>query len=59
MKLPVLVFTETKTAAQQLYEHLALDGLSVDVLHAGRTPSDRDRIIDNFRLGKIWMLVCR
>ncbi|XP_022701866.1 probable ATP-dependent RNA helicase DDX52 isoform X2 [Varroa jacobsoni] len=58
VKLPVLVFTETKTAAQQLYEHLALDGLSVDVLHAGRTPSDRDRIIDNFRLGKIWVLVC-
>ncbi|OQR77659.1 putative ATP-dependent RNA helicase DDX52-like [Tropilaelaps mercedesae] len=58
VKPPMLIFVETKTSAQQLYEHLALDGLSVDMLHAGRTASDRDRIIDNFRLGKVLVLIC-
>ncbi|XP_018495562.2 probable ATP-dependent RNA helicase DDX52 [Galendromus occidentalis] len=55
---PVLVFVESKAAAKELYSHLVLDGLNVDVIHSDRTISDRDSIMEQFRLGKIWILIC-
>lgn len=58
MRPPVLVFVETKAAAKQLYSHLVLDGLRVDVIHSERTTSERDSIMEQFRLGKTWVLIC-
>lgn len=58
VKPPVLVFVETKSKAKSLHSQLVLDGLNVDVIHSERTINERDKIIDHFRLGKIWILIC-
>jgi hypothetical protein len=33
------------------------EGINVDVLHADRTQAQRDRLVDQFRVGKIWVLI--
>ncbi len=33
------------------------EGINVEVLHADRTQAQRDRIVDQFRIGKIWVLI--
>ncbi|XP_065333279.1 probable ATP-dependent RNA helicase DDX52 [Cloeon dipterum] len=55
---PVLIFTQTKDRAQQLFQELIYDGINVDVIHAGRTQQQRDNTVRSFREGKIWVLIC-
>lgn len=55
---PVLVFVQSKSRAQQLYNELLYDGINVDVIHADRTQTQRDNVVRAFREGKIWILIC-
>jgi len=32
--------------------------MSVEVMHSDKKKDERDEIIKNFRLGKIWILIC-
>lgn len=61
---PVLLFVQSKERGQQLYKELALEGgapvtagIPVELMHADRTHSQREKIVKAFRLGKIWVLI--
>jgi ATP-dependent RNA helicase DDX52/ROK1 len=55
---PVLVFVQSKERAMQLFHELVYDNLNVDVMHAERTQQQRDHVVEKFRTGKVWVLVC-
>lgn len=57
-KPPVIIFLESVTRAKALYHELMYDGLNVDVLHAERTQIQRERIIERFKTGDLWCLIC-
>ncbi|CAM9201317.1 unnamed protein product [Chrysoparadoxa australica] len=58
LKPPVLVFLQDKDRAKELFHELVYDGINVDVIHSDRTQQQRDTIIENFRHGDIWVLIC-
>jgi ATP-dependent RNA helicase DDX52/ROK1 len=55
---PMLVFVQSKDRAKQLYKELRYDGQNVEVIHADKKKEERDEIIKQFRVGKIWVLIC-
>jgi superfamily II DNA/RNA helicase len=55
---PVLLFTQSIERSKQLYRELAFDGLNVEVMHSDRTSTQREGIINRFRIGEIWVLIC-
>lgn len=54
---PVIIFSETIERATQLFHQLVEFGISVDMIHSGRSQSEREIIISRFRSGKIWFLI--
>ncbi|KAI8382427.1 P-loop containing nucleoside triphosphate hydrolase protein [Blakeslea trispora] len=54
---PVLIFVQSIERAKELFHELVFDGINVEVIHSDRTKTQRDHIIDQFRLGKIWVLI--
>lgn len=58
LRIPMLIFVQSKERATQLFKELVYDGINVDSIHSDRTASQRTAIINNFRLGKIWVLIC-
>ncbi|SCU91247.1 LADA_0F08900g1_1 [Lachancea dasiensis] len=57
-KPPVIIFLESITRAKALFHELLYDNLNVDVIHAERTQIQRDKIIERFKTGEIWCLIC-
>jgi ATP-dependent RNA helicase DDX52/ROK1 len=57
-KPPVLIFLQSITRAKALFHELLYDRLNVDVIHAERTQMQRQAIIDRFKKGEIWVLIC-
>ena len=57
LKPPALVFVNSKERAQQLCAELLMRGILADSIHAGRSKNERDRCVQAFREGKIWVLV--
>ncbi|CCH40885.1 ATP-dependent RNA helicase [Wickerhamomyces ciferrii] len=57
-KPPVLIFLQSITRAKALFHELLYDRLNVDVIHAERTQIQRQKIIERFRKGEIWVLIC-
>lgn len=55
---PVIIFLESITRAKALYHELMYDGLNVDVIHAERTQIQREKIIESFKSGDLWCLIC-
>lgn len=53
----VLVFTRTKQSADFLVEELKKDGLKAGVLHGDKTKANRLKTLNQFREGKIRVLV--
>lgn len=58
LKPPVLIFLQSITRAKALYHELLYDKLNVDVIHAERTQIQRQKIIEGFKKGEIWVLIC-
>ncbi|KAF7456694.1 DEAD/DEAH box helicase family protein [Cryptosporidium felis] len=56
--LPTLVFTNSKEDAQRLFKKLMFDNLIVEAIHSDMSKIKRDNIIQRFRMGKIWILIC-
>lgn len=54
---PVLIFVQSKERAQQLFRELLFDGLNVDAIHSDRTQIQRNRTVEKFRTGEIWILI--
>ena len=57
-KPPIIIFLESITRAKALYHELMYDRINVDVIHAERTALQRDRIIERFKTGELWCLIC-
>ncbi|MDD2567257.1 MAG: DEAD/DEAH box helicase [Thiovulaceae bacterium] len=53
----VLVFTRTKTSADALVAELLKDGLKAGVIHGDKTKANRLKTLDQFREGKLRVLV--
>ncbi|PWN45916.1 P-loop containing nucleoside triphosphate hydrolase protein [Ceraceosorus guamensis] len=58
LKPPVLLFVQSIERARQLFEELIYDGLHVDVIHGERPKAQRDSVIDAFKRGDVWVLIC-
>lgn len=56
-KPPVIIFLQSITRAKALFHELLYDKLNVDVIHAERTPKQRDEVIKRFKNGDIWVLI--
>jgi ATP-dependent RNA helicase DDX52/ROK1 len=54
---PCLIFVQSIERAKELFHELVYDSINVDVIHGERTLLQRENIIKNFRLGKIWVLI--
>lgn len=57
LPLPCLVFVQSKDRANELYRELEFDKINVDVITAERPQPQRDRIVQEVREGKIWVLI--
>jgi ATP-dependent RNA helicase RhlE len=53
----VLVFTRTKHGADRVVRHLEKEGIPATAMHADKTQQQRTRAIDEFREGRIRVLV--
>ncbi len=53
----VLVFTRTKHRANRVAEHLQRAGFATAALHANKSQSQRQRALDDFRRGRVQVLV--
>jgi len=58
IKPPVLIFCQSIERAKQLYNEIIYDGLHVDVIHSERPKLQREQIIEKFKKGEIWILIC-
>ena len=58
LKPPVLIFVQSKERAKALLKELVYDGINVDSIHAERTQQQREKVIEGFRKGEIWVLIC-
>ena len=57
IKPPILVFVQSIERAKELYTEIKYEKLKVDVIHCEKSTEDRNRIVKNFRLGDIWVLI--
>jgi ATP-dependent RNA helicase RhlE len=53
----VIVFTRTKHGANKVAEHLERTGVSADAIHGNKSQSARQRALDDFKRGKVRVLV--
>src|SRR5688572_7466803 len=53
----VLIFTRTKHGADRVVRHLGGKGISATAMHSDRSQSERTRALDDFKIGKIRVLV--
>lgn len=53
----VLVFTRTKHGAERLAEQLGKDGLKTTAIHGNKTQAARTRALNDFKQGKVRVLV--
>lgn len=55
---PALIFVQSVERAQELNRELVAYNLKSESMHAERSKDDRDKIVQRFAEGKIWVLVC-
>jgi len=53
----VLVFTRTKHGADKVVRGLNNDGISADAIHGNKSQNQRERVLANFRSGRVRTLV--
>eukprot|EP00056_Hartaetosiga_gracilis_P022361 m.29807 g.29807 ORF g.29807 m.29807 type:complete len:585 (+) comp9601_c0_seq1:77-1831(+) len=58
LKPPVLLFVQSKSRAKELFQELVYENINVDVIHADRTPHQRAEVVEAFRKGEVWVLIC-
>lgn len=55
---PAIIFVQSIQRAKALYHELIYDRVNVDVIHGERTQIQRDKVIERFKNGDIWVLIC-
>ncbi len=58
LKPPVLLFLQSIDRSKELFQELAFDGINVDVMHSNRSAAQREEVMQRFRRGEIWVLIC-
>ncbi|EFC50424.1 predicted protein, partial [Naegleria gruberi] len=63
LKPPVLIFVQSIDRAKQLYKELlftltSTTGMSSNYIHGKRSDKKNHEVIQNFRTGKTWALIC-
>src|SRR4029078_13025712 len=53
----VLVFTRTKHGADRVVRHLEKDGIEATAMHADKTQPQRTRALQDFKTGRVRVLV--
>ena len=53
----VLVFCRTKHGANRLAQQLSRDGVNADAIHGNKSQNARERVLDQFKEGKVRVLV--
>ena len=54
---PVLIFVQSIERANELYQELVMDGMRVGAVHGEKSKAEREKVVREFREGKLWMLV--
>lgn len=54
---PVLIFVQSIDRSQELYDEINAAGLHVRVMHAKLSTEEREDLVLQFRLGRIWILI--
>lgn len=54
---PVLIFVQSIERTKELFDEIKCQGLHVALIHSRMTSDERDEVVLNFRLGKIWVLI--
>jgi len=57
-KPPMLIFVQSKSRAKDLYYELQYDNINPGLIHADMPLPNRDSVIEKFRKGEIWVLIC-
>lgn len=57
-KPPCLVFVQSIERAKELFHELIYESINVDVIHSERSQTQRNRIVQKFRSGELWVLIC-
>lgn len=55
---PALIFVQSVDRAKELNRELIAYNIKSESMHAERSKEDRDKIVQRFAEGKIWVLVC-
>jgi len=55
---PALIFVQSVDRAKDLNKELLAYNVKSDLMHAERTREERDRVVERFAEGKVWVLVC-
>eukprot|EP00828_Plagiopyla_frontata_P011729 TRINITY_DN16519_c0_g1_i3.p2 TRINITY_DN16519_c0_g1~~TRINITY_DN16519_c0_g1_i3.p2 ORF type:complete len:329 (-),score=55.34 TRINITY_DN16519_c0_g1_i3:61-1047(-) len=55
---PVLIFVQSKERAEDLLKEIKQFESHIDCIHNHKTKSERETIINEFRLGNLWCLIC-
>jgi ATP-dependent RNA helicase DDX52/ROK1 len=58
MTPPVLIFVQSKDRAIQLSEEMKKFIKNVSAMHSGLDDRQRSAIVQNFRTGSVWVLIC-
>jgi ATP-dependent RNA helicase DDX52/ROK1 len=58
LKPPILLFVQSIQRAQELFKELIYDDLRVDVIHSERPKVQREGVINAFKRGDVWLLIC-
>lgn len=55
---PILVFVQSIQRAKALFHELLYDKVNVDVIHSELSHNQRERVVNQFKHGDIWVLIC-
>lgn len=58
IRTPVLIFVQSQDRAYHLHKELQFDDINVDYIHAERSQAQTKQVVKNFRLGKLFFLIC-
>lgn len=58
LNVPMLIFTQSKERAMQLYDELKFEPIRPAVIHSDMKANERINVMNDFRSGKVWVLIC-
>eukprot|EP00826_Nyctotherus_ovalis_P042884 TRINITY_DN4479_c0_g3_i2.p1 TRINITY_DN4479_c0_g3~~TRINITY_DN4479_c0_g3_i2.p1 ORF type:complete len:358 (+),score=100.46 TRINITY_DN4479_c0_g3_i2:853-1926(+) len=57
-KPPMLIFVQSKHRAKELHKELAYEPVNIGAMHADMQTRERDEVVEKFRRGELWVLIC-